>query len=240
VTVGGTPLDRWRRLHIIPKMQETIISVLVTAAAIWGGFFLKNWVLQKIKSEVQHEYDRKLESHKSQLRIETEKEIAQFKSQLTIAEAERSFRFSHVFEQTAKVITITYEKLYALKDAADDFAQRSNVSEQLRAELQAVFNKQMDEFKKYFMPNKLYIPRETAEQIVNLVNAFFSANLQRSMALAEAKSPLRDPEMVKMLNTEFRKSQESIPKLLELLQDDFQLLLGIRVLKPSGGMSKEH
>lgn len=207
-----------------------VFSSGVFATALTGAlaFLGRNWISERLKASIQHEYDQKLETHKAQLKSQTEAEIIRLKAQLEIAAAERNVRYSKVFEHTAEVIATTYAKLLALKDAADDYTQPLAPSDPNREEAAKRYQQKAAEFLHYFLPNKIYIPRETSERIRVLSNTLTRAALQFSMAMADAHSQSRDPETYGKLFNAFFKSSEEVPQLLELLEDEFRKLLGFQ------------
>jgi len=207
----------------------TILSSSAIATALSGVlvFLARNWISERLKASIQHEYDQKLETHKAQLKSQTEAEIIRLKAQLEIAAAERNVQYSRIFEKTAEVIAQTYEKLLALSQAAEDYTQLlERRDDPSRKQLAENFRQTSIAFLEYFPPKKIYLPKETAEKIRVLSNTMHRATRQFSMALAVGRGQTREPETYDKLLDEFFKSSDQIPKLLELLEDDFQKLLG--------------
>ena len=196
----------------------TILSSSAIATALSGVvvFLARNWISERLKASIQHEYDQKLETHKAQLKSQTEAEIVRLKAQLEIAAAERNVQYSRVFEKTAEVIAQTYQKLLELSQAADAYTQLLEPSDDpSRKELAQAFQQKAREFLDYFQPKKIYLPKETAERIRALSNALYRATMQFSMALAVGRGQTREPETYGRAVDEFFKSSDEIPKLLE-------------------------
>ena len=144
---------------------STIFSSGALSAAL--VFLLRNWISERIKTSIQHEYDQKLETHKAQLKSESEIAIEKFKSELQVAAAERNFRFSHVFQRTADVIAEIYRILIELRGAVESYTDAVEVRSapgDLEVESEK-FNKYAQEFSNYFNPNRIYIPRKAAEKV---------------------------------------------------------------------------
>lgn len=91
-------------------------SVSLSAVLV---FLVRNWISERLKASIQHEYEQKLETHKAQLKSQSEIELARIKNQselevtrlkaqLEIAAAERNVQYSRVFEKTLEVIAETY------------------------------------------------------------------------------------------------------------------------------------
>jgi len=207
-------------------MQE-VVTALTSAAGTGGICFLifKVWFEKACAKQ--------LETHKAQLSRENEFEIASFKHKLELAAAERHVQYSRVFDKTAEVIAETYGKLLALKNAADDYTQLLEPSDPSRPELARVFRQKTDDFLRYFLPKKIYIPKGTAERIRVFHNTLHRAAMQFSMAMAVSKSPTREPDTYGKLFDNFFKSSDEVPRLLELLEDDFQRHLGFEVAEKS-------
>lgn len=239
-------------------MIETIVTGLVAGASAGGALFglLEHFgkrsfdhkcdeALAKYKEELKRETDKELTRLNDELKKKTEAELARLNSELShqnemalasfqhnleLAAAERNFRFSHVFKDTADTIVNTYQKLLALKDATDAYTQPMEPSnDPNRTEQRDNFKKAADDFMQYFRPNKIYIPKATAEKIRILYNTLYRATAQFGMAQAVGKGTTRAPETYGHLFDEFFKSSEQVPVLLEALEDDFQKLLGFQL-----------
>lgn len=105
--------------------METIITSLASSGLLSVAliFLFRNWISERIKASIQNEYDQKLETHKAQLRSQAETELVHLKAPLEIAAAERSVRFSHVFENTAKTVVTVHQKLLELETALESYIQ---------------------------------------------------------------------------------------------------------------------
>lgn len=60
-----------RNIGVINKNMETFLSSLITGG-IGGGILtliLRNWITERLKQSIQHEYSHKLETHKSELNV---------------------------------------------------------------------------------------------------------------------------------------------------------------------------
>ena len=208
--------------------MQDIITVL-SSGALSGVlvFLLRDWISERIKASIQHEYEQKLETHKAQLKSQSETELVRLKAQLEIAAAERNVQYSRVFEKTADIIAETYGKLLALKDAADDYTQLMEPSGGSRQKLAEAYRQKAQDFLQYYLPKKIYLPKGTADRIRVFHNTLHRATMQFSMALAVGKSQTREPDTYGTLFNEFFKSSDQVPKLLVLLEDDFQKHLGL-------------
>lgn len=222
----------------------TVLSSGSTSVVVTGVFvyLTKSWISERLKAAIQHEYEQKIEAykakiqheyaqqietHKEQLRSQTENEIVRLKAQLEIAAAERNVRFSKTFDHMAEVIAVTYGKLLAMKRAADDYTQDMDLVKEEREKLAEVYRAKSNEFLDYFPPKRIYLPKETGERIRKFNNTVHKAVLQYSMAVAASRGNQENTEAYEQRLERFFKSSDEVPKLLGLLEDDFQKLLGV-------------
>jgi hypothetical protein len=204
---------------------QTILTSLFASLGLNGILIA---IFQKyISTRLDHKYARKLEEHKARLKYESDTEIERLKSALQIAAAERNVRHSWVFEETAKTIATTYSKLLAMKEAADEYTSLMEPTGQMRQERAEKYKELTQDFLKYYLPNKIYIPKDTAEKIRIFHNTLHAGVLRYSMAMAESGSQYRNPDTYGKLFTDFFKISDEVPKLLEALEDDFQKIFGI-------------
>ena len=108
---------------------------VVSAAVVWIS---KEWLSQKIKSQIESEYehrlkfnkaqlkgeyDQKLETHKAQLKAQGDVEVEKLKSELSIAAAQRQALFSNLHQRRAEVITEIYALLKEAISALADYTK---------------------------------------------------------------------------------------------------------------------
>jgi hypothetical protein len=210
--------------NIFIYLSSVISSGLVSSAVLFVG---KTWISERLKNAIKGEYDEKLETHKAQLKREYDREIEHLKAQLQIAAAERGFRFSHVFEQAAKTIATIYGKLLELHKAVEDYTQiMEPPGNPNRKELAQSLKVKSDEFFQYYRPNKIYIPKATAEKIRLFSNALHSLVLNFNMAVAVDRAQIRKPEIVESRHKALEELYQKVPELLASLEHDFQATLG--------------
>jgi hypothetical protein len=210
---------------ILSVLSSAAVSVLLTGALIWLS---KTWIGERMKNAIKHEYDEKLETHKAQLKAESEVSVERLKSQLQIASAERNVRFSRIFERTAETVAATYEKLLAFHDAVADYTSivewQSMPSKEERRKVMA--DRRRD-FLAYFRPNRLYLPKETANQIQDFSTKLHSAAIDFMFGVEQGGDQRsQDPDRDTWIKVHQFISDE-VPPLLELLEDDFRRILGL-------------
>lgn len=213
------------RLMSFLEWLSSSISTAVVLAVL--GFLARHWLITRITNSIKHEYDKELETHKADLKRDYDVQIEKLKAEI----AEKNFRFSHTFERTADAIATTYAKLIAVKDAADGYTSLMEPTGQERQKRAENYSQLTQDFLTYFLPKKIYIPKETADKIRIFHNTMHAAVLQYNMAMAESRSQTRHPDSYGKLFDNFFKTSDAVPKLLGLLEDDFQKLLGFPIEK---------
>ena len=202
----------------------SVISGGFTAAAlVW---LAKNWISERLKNAIKHEYDAKLETHKIQLKCEADAQLEHLKSELQIAAAERNVRYSRIFERTAEVIAEIYSKLLQFHAAVLHYTSPVEFPTDgpKEARRKTVVEKH-DAFLDSFRPNRLFLPKHTANQINDFANRLssLSRNFMCEVEMAGSRYDKADTVAWEKIYSNLTKD---VPPLLELLEDDFRELLG--------------
>ena len=183
-------------------------------------FLARNFILERLKNSVKYEYETELATHKANLKRDYDLQIEKLKAGL----AQQHFRFSHIFESTAKTIVAVYQKLLALKNAYENYTQMLEPLSREKNLLEV--REKADDFLTFYQPNKIFIPKDTSVKIDKLYQALSTATRQFSMALIEGKSTNREPDSYGKLFDSFFQTNDKISDLLLLLENDFQSVLG--------------
>jgi len=200
-------------------------TILASALA----FLFRNWISERIKVSIQHEYDHKLETHKAKLQAESEISILKLTKQLEIAASEHSIKLTKVFE----VIAETYAKLLLVLDKAEDFTMlMSHSTKEDLGQSGKIFKAAVNDFYGFFNPNKIFLPKSTAVTINKICSTAFlvckkygiAEKLTNSKPTSEAAFQILEKHEEQIRNLE-----SEIPVLLKLLEDDFQNILGVRI-----------
>jgi nitrogen fixation/metabolism regulation signal transduction histidine kinase len=223
-------------VNILPSVT---VSAAVSSVFVW---LLQNWISERLKNAIQHEYDTKLESHKAQLKasldIELEKYKAQLsvenvaaterlKSQLQVTASEHQIRFAKLHENVAEVVAETYTRLYKLASAVERYVgilewEGGPSKQDLRMDVA----KEMKYFTEYFRPRRLYLPKQIADRINELEKKLF--NLAEDFKWGvEAGGDERSPGRDTWLKVDKAMREEARP-LLTALEDEFRSILGVR------------
>lgn len=102
-------------------LSATLTHILLPAISAAGGlglvfFLVRHYLLEKIRSSVQHEYDRKLETHRNDLKRESDVSLEKIKlfntEQMASQQvAFQAFQSSHgaAFERRLKAIEVIWQ-----------------------------------------------------------------------------------------------------------------------------------
>ena len=207
-----------------PIMSELIkiiiasagFSAMFSAAIIW---LFKSWISERLKNAIAHEYAQKLETHKAQLQAASGIELEQLKSKLQIAASERNIKLTTVFETQAEVVATTYKNLIILRDNVFAAVISSPVTDEKAAH---AIEESRRMFYVHFLQHEIYIPKATAKAVLDFAQKLYSAKAQYECHMRQPPNPQTASQLQDTLNTLYKE----IPRLLELLKDDFQKILG--------------
>lgn len=208
--------------------MENIVthSISFLSGTLFIGFvawYAKNLIVEWLKNSIKLDYDKLLESHKAQLKAESDTAIETLKSQLQMVAAERNVRFSRIFEQTAAVVAEVYRKLLAMHDAAADYVSIIEYEEMgTKAQRRAAFVTQYTEFRAYFRPRAVYLPKATADKIQE-----FLRHLSEAVRTFRAHVEDADRQDTDKWLEADRVIREDLPKIRELLEANFRGIFGI-------------
>src|ERR1039458_9618126 len=188
------------------NMTETIVTGCVSGL-VSGG--LLNLYLQ---ARIQHRYEKAIKRLEAEL-------------------AQQNFRYSKVFETTEKTIATIYARLLSVLSAVEDYTRLMQGSHDSRRQLDMikVLNEAFDEFYKYYHPNKIYIPKQIANQINEFLNVVVILLRKHRMAntLAGLQSKSKEgADAQERLDTQIADLEKTISPLLLALEDAFQSILG--------------
>jgi len=201
-------------------LSSVFVSGLLTAGLI---FIAKNWIGEKMKNAIKHEYDQKLETLRAQLKSTSDKEIEQLRAKLQIEAAGRNIRLTRVFEKNRRNYFKHIYKALELRRAVDKLVE-FNADKEKRLLLGQSVDRAAEAFFTYFLPNMIYIPKTTAEKIVELTLTFQSlpgALHEIAMIDIEKQPGLFEEELAKYVSM-----SDTIPALLSALEDNFRNILG--------------
>jgi hypothetical protein len=105
--------------------------------------------------------------------------------QSAVSNKEASIENTHEIRELLGAI---YKKLINLREAFDLFTMSP---EHQRQQHREQLNERLNDFRNFFLEKQIFLPKVTTGKVWQYSTALNAANLQYSMALAEAKSPHR-------------------------------------------------
>lgn len=79
----------------------------------------KNWISERIKGAIQHEYDQKLESYKIQIKTRHDRDLERLKTELSDSNSERNARRDYEYEARKKLYAEYEPRLFQLIEASE-------------------------------------------------------------------------------------------------------------------------
>ncbi|PWT83403.1 MAG: hypothetical protein C5B44_00675 [Acidobacteria bacterium] len=214
---------------------STITSAGISSAIIWLS---KEWVSERIKGSIQHEYNEKLESYKGQLneKLETHKaqlqsaaniQIERLKSELQVMAAERNVRYSRIYDKIADAVIELHKKMLTMSNAAhaychpeglDFFASArasagQSVDQPDRQQLEKNATQAVWDLFDYFWHNHIYFPQDTSDEISRTIG-----EIALELAYVKPGAP-KHPDEIPL--------PEKFFGLMRKLESDFRNLIGI-------------
>lgn len=194
-----------------PAMWHIILTSIITSLV---GSGLLTWYLQE---RVKHKYGEKLATHEANLKRDYDVQIERLKADLAL----RSIQFNRVFERTADTIIDCHKKLVELWKLQNN---RMSATAELQEECRRLFRAKSTEFWEFFLPNKIFLPKKTVASIT-----VFLTHLEFLPIASLSRNPDEEKNDFESKENQWKKYKEisqKIIKSLELLEDDFQRILG--------------
>jgi hypothetical protein len=186
------------------------------------GFILRHWITERIKGSIKHEYDKDLENHKANLKRDYDVQIETLKADF----AKNHLRFSHTFERIAETLVKSYRMLTELRYAVDEYIAKVNRGEE-GIEIVKPINEKSSEFFNYFVVNKIYVPKATADKVHEFYHVLQSYVRHFNMTAAMERSGVKYPKSLEHSYQKLDTLAESVPRLLNALEKDFQRVIGV-------------
>ena len=213
--------------------SEMIYSVILpTLLTAFGGSGLLTWYLQE---RFKNRLKREAVEHEAAIRHEYEARIENLRSQFT----QQNFRFSKVFETTEVTIAKLYGLLLPVLDSAEDYTvlMQSRSSKE-KLEKLSEFSQRCNTFYDAFRPNRIYVPKTTADQILELMGNTVKLVQRFNMSEQLAKmQPLSNEGQASLerIEKQMETLKDSVSPLLRALEMDFQRILGFPESRPETG-----
>jgi hypothetical protein len=141
-----------------------VVGIVVGAAA---------WLVQRLAQAAidggvqtyKAKLDRDLETHKAELKAQTDRAIEEYKSSLQIVAKEHEIRFGALHARRAEVLKDLYASLEAATIAAQHLAISLDSKPDWQSKAEEMFDQRLEELDGLFRGNKLFLDRDLAERI---------------------------------------------------------------------------
>ncbi len=191
------------------------------------GWLTREWISNRLKSAIQHEYDYKLEAHKSQLKAESDVTLERLKNALKTEADSKSIRLAKTFDRVADTIATTYEKLVIFMDSVADYVKIIEwSSDPPQEERRKIVGKRYQEFLDYYRPRRIFFIRDTADKI-DKIHRQVSRAAQEFMFGVERGGDYRAKEERDTWGKVNDFLAKEVPPLLQELERELQFVLGI-------------
>jgi hypothetical protein len=153
-----------------------------------------------------------------------DKKLSAFKYDLDKKLSDHRIRFERLHEKRIEIIAGTYARLrtlhYRVKKLVSIF---QDVDDPSRNEWQKSAREAFVEFRDYFEPQQIFLPKETADQIHEVHGMLRAAFVRYELSVSEGQgSP-----GIAVLAQAFDNISRKIPPLYESLEKEFRKLLGL-------------
>lgn len=205
--------------------------LIIFAILLFGKKIIEHFFSEMIEFK-RTELNQQLENYKTKL----EQENKNFQYSLDIKLNEFNIQFSKLHQERADVIKNLYYKIVELQAAMTVFTRRlhiviENADNEERVRLERV-NNALNEFIKYYMPNKIFFDKKLAKKLDNIANQYWN----KSYDFSQVSKALKSGDISRELYDAFSKTSKDIseivkneyPKLIEELEKEFRKILGVK------------
>ncbi len=147
--------------------SSLVTSSALTATVLW---LTKTWIGERVKNDIKHQYDQRLETHKAELKASQDVAIEQLKSDLRRTAYEHETRFAKLHDKRAEVVAGTYARLQELVNCVADYVKiLGTTTDPPLEERRKHVDVAREAFGEYYRPNRVYLPRNTESQVDDFV-----------------------------------------------------------------------
>jgi hypothetical protein len=222
---------------------NTLLASAAVSAALTGALFwlLQNWISERLKNAIKHEYDVRLESykaetqarlntdlesHKAKLQAENVAATERLKSDLQIAAAERQVRFSKLHEKVAESVAEMWLRLKKLKTAVRLYTSPVETPAMgSKSDRRVAMADAMKAFQDYYYEKSLYLPRELDNQIKEFDIRLHKLAADFMYGVEQGRDELYENKDT-WANVSLAMEEEAEP-LFAALEAEFRRLLGV-------------
>lgn len=205
-----------------------IFSIGATLIVSVLGFISKKIINQILNKDIE-KFKNKLHNENEKSRLIFEKEIEGYKAELNLIYSKQI----QLYSKKSEIIESLYKRLVELNFTMIDMTalfknitgkDEKNVQEEELDRVDSVA-KLANDFFKFYSLNKIYFEKETCALIENLQENFRKTHSDYSFRYTFGLPP---SEMThRMAKEASERVREDIPKIMERLEDDFRISLGV-------------
>ena len=206
----------------------TILTSLVASGAFTGAliWLTKSWISERLKNSIKHEYDQRLAAFQAQLKAEHDTELERLRADLQIAASERQIRYQKLHEKVAETVAQTYALLQNLYGTVGTYVSDGGwSSDPSDDELRKMIGGAIKEFRDYYRPRRIYLPKELAKQVDEFERNLASIT-RRHTRIQEAQGKMADDKWLERANEIAEMMDKEIPNVFDTLENEFRRLLG--------------
>jgi len=216
-------------------MREGILQILAPTAIVGGlisilVFLTKNWVVEKIKNAVKHDYEKQLKDYEAKLKLTTDTELAKVNNRLSMELELTKLKLGPYSERQFTLYNELWTSLCDLKQSMEILwvsASGENLTE---------FAQQLAETSDILEKSALLVEPGHYAELNEILNTFGAYRLGKETLIDLRKerigrNPIHDHEIRELIdgNRQTRESlREYLPQMMECLRSQ---IAGIRIIE---------
>lgn len=231
------------------QIIQIVIEVILFLIASYFIFY-KSWLsslgkevaklstaeeLTRLTEKVKKDFQEQMEVYKSKLSEELTLKIEPLKSDLAKANITHQIQFSFLHQERAKTILELYKKLIELHSAMVDWTNFMHPiiedAEKESQERASRANVAINEFKNFYLINKLYFSKAFCSYIDEIFKEYWDKGWEFGYGQERVKSGQLTAEYFKHYSEEMSKIskelKENLPKKINEIEDRFRKILNV-------------
>jgi len=209
----------------VSEFTYQLLTSSLTSAGFTAflAYLIRGFLSNKIKRQIQYEYDLKLDSHKSELLKASNLELEQLKNSLKISEIKSNIQLSHLHEKQAERIENIHQYMWELFLALNDYTTVFQARKQTeKDEKRNIVADKLKELKSYHRLNSIFISKELSDIINSITKDIYDTALDFMDKVEQQKGKDMNDEwdaIHKKVNTQIKSG-------IDDLANEFRVLLG--------------
>lgn len=191
--------------------------------------------LTKLEEDVKKEFNEKLESYKSKLSEELSLKIEPLKSELAKTNITHQIQFGYLHQERGKVTLELYKKIQELHSAMVNWTATLQPiiedAEKEATERTNRMNRAMDDFRNYYIVNKLFFSAKFCEFIDSIFQVYWDKGWEFGYKQARVQSGQITQEYFNEYSKEMtkisREIRDELPKKISELEVKFRKILNV-------------